>query len=113
MAEKIEKCPICGGEMRLTYFGVAHTYTYLSCTRCHYRAGRSKDRAKLIAAHNRVSRNNAAADADAGLFDAVDALFFAQIAKGMITLETETHPDESLNPLWQAYLKQIEAIDNE
>jgi len=57
---KIEPCPGCGGEMRATYFGVAHTD--LSCTKCHYRAGQSKWRDKLIAAHNRVSCNNAIVD---------------------------------------------------
>jgi len=68
--------------------------------------------AKWDARWAKVDKKKRIAAADAGLFDAVDALFFAQIAKGMITLETETHPDESLNPIWQAYLKRIEEADN-
>ena len=52
--QEILSCPFCGGEMRAVYFGVAHTN--LSCMKCHYRAGQSKDRTKIIAIHNTVAR---------------------------------------------------------
>jgi len=58
---KIEKCPYCKGECRTMVCGYKGEY-YVLCKGCCYESAICSNEAEAIAAHNRVSRNNAIAD---------------------------------------------------
>ncbi len=57
--QKIEPCPFCGEECWTERY--VHDWV-LECTCCSYISQRQDTEAEAIAAHNTVSRNNAAAD---------------------------------------------------
>lgn len=101
--QKIAKCPFCGAECEITI--VKGGWHMVECAPCGYLSGMSLSEPEAITAHNRVSQAVATADADAGLFDAVEHCFRD------MDLETEHHYQESLDPLWQKYRKRIEAGD--
>ena len=64
MAEQeILPCPFCGGECKTTWRSRSDDLHWaVTCYRCWYTASSRKTEAEAIAAHNTVSRNNAAAD---------------------------------------------------
>ncbi len=90
------------------------------CTQHHPETIKKKDaasRRKFDAefAERRAAMDKAKriADADAALFDEVEALFADSVIKpsNPLTLDTPHHPDEWLDPLWQAYKARVEAIE--
>ena len=58
---KIEPCPFCGGECEASYKSLRIT-NRIRCFDCGYESPARDSLAEAIAAHNKVARNNAAAD---------------------------------------------------
>ena len=65
--KKIELCPYCQGECEASWFDFGEYYVgtlaaTMECLGCEYRSKEYGTKAEAIAAHNKVSRNNASAN---------------------------------------------------
>ena len=113
--QKIEPCPYCHGKCVAS---CGAFFMRVSCPKCGYlsKGARVGDMstpelsATVIAAHNKVSRANAIAEAYGGLFDEVEELFRGHSTKWGLG---GRHPRDEFDPLWQKYNKVLDAEDPE
>ena len=112
--QKIEPCPYCGSKCYIVTWATNSKKNFLRCenSKCRYGSGNSLTIPEAIAAHNKVSCVCWLADRYPGLFDATEE-FFRKDKTAPEPIPGNHHPDESLDPLFQAYIGVLEAIDNE
>ena len=111
--QKIVPCPDCGFDIdEISYTNKIHYW--VECDVCGMQGPLKDTEAEAIAAHNKVSRNSAAGPdmrADDGLFDAVEELF--RLDDSPAPEPGNHHFCPPMDPLFQAYIGALEAIDNE
>lgn len=110
--QKIAKCPMpgCGGECEIDYEGFGNV-VFVECLACGYRSRGRGLRKDAIADHNAVSDAVATADADAGMFDAVEADMERRVMQSSdYRSDSDTFDDPFVQAVYAAYKARIEAI---